>query len=61
MAWEWIAPVGSGVVGVAGLLFGWASSGRSQRLTAALAKEGNAHAQALAQAANGRSWSGRRR
>jgi hypothetical protein len=52
VAWEWIAPVGSGVVGVAGLVFGWAASGRSQRLTAALARESNAHAQALAKAAN---------
>lgn len=52
VAWDWIAPLGSGVIGVAGLLFGWASSGRSQRQTAALAREGNEHARALASAAN---------
>lgn len=51
MAWDWIAPVGSGVVAVAGLTFGWATSVRSQRQTADLAREGNRHAQALAELA----------
>lgn len=46
---DWITPVGSGVVAVAGLTFGWASTVRSQRQTAELAREGNRHAQALAE------------
>jgi hypothetical protein len=46
---DWITPVGSGVVAVAGLLFGWATSVRSQRQTAELARESNRHAQALAE------------
>ena len=49
MAWDWVTPVGSGVVAVAGLAFGWATSVRSQRQTAELAREGNRHAQALAE------------
>ena len=51
MAFDWITPVGSGVVAVAGLVFGWATSVRSQRQTADLAREGNRHAQALAELA----------
>jgi hypothetical protein len=51
VAWDWISPIGSGVVGLAGLLFGWASTVRSQRQTAELAREGNRHAQALAESA----------
>ncbi|MBU2664969.1 hypothetical protein KOI35_15810 [Actinoplanes bogorensis] len=51
MAWDWVTPVGSGVVAVAGLVFGWATSVRSQRQTAELAREGNRHAQALAELA----------
>jgi hypothetical protein len=49
VAWDWITPVGSGVVAVAGLAFGWATTVRSQRQTADLAREGNRHAQALAE------------
>jgi hypothetical protein len=48
---EWITPVGGGVVALAGLLFGWATSVRSQRQTAELAREGNTHARALAELA----------
>jgi hypothetical protein len=48
---DWIAPVGSGLVALAGLAFGWASTVRSQRQTAELAREGNRHAQALAELA----------
>jgi hypothetical protein len=48
---EWITTVGSGLVALAGLAFGWASSVRSQRQTAELAREGNRHAQALAELA----------
>ena len=51
MAWDSIGTIGSGVVGLAGLLFGWASTVRSQRQTAELAREGNRHAQALAEQA----------
>ncbi len=49
MAREWIAPVGSGVVAVAGIAFGWASAVRSQKQTADLARQNNLHAQALAE------------
>ncbi|MCY1139439.1 hypothetical protein OWR29_15680 [Actinoplanes sp. Pm04-4] len=48
---DWITPVGSGVVAVAGLIFGWATTVRSQRQTAELARENNRHAQALAELA----------
>jgi hypothetical protein len=51
VALDWITPVGSGVVAVAGVVFGWASTVRSQRQTADLAREGNRHAQALAEMA----------
>jgi hypothetical protein len=51
VATDWITPVGGGVVALAGLVFGWASSVRSQRQTAELAREGNRHAQALAELA----------
>jgi hypothetical protein len=46
---DWITPVGGSVVAVAGLVFGWASTVRSQRQTAELARENNRHAQALAE------------
>jgi hypothetical protein len=46
---DWLSPIGSGMVAVAGLLFGWASTVRSQRLTSELAREANRHAQALAE------------
>ena len=49
VAWDWVTPVGSGVVAVAGLAFGWASAVRSQRQTGDLAREGNRHAQVLAE------------
>lgn len=48
---DWITPVGSAVVAVAGLVFGWATSVRSQRQTADLAREGNQHARAVAELA----------
>jgi hypothetical protein len=51
VAWDWVIPAGSAVVGAAGLLFGWASTVRGQRQTAELAREGNRHAQALAESA----------
>ena len=51
MAWDWITPVGSGVVAVAGLVFGRAPSVRSQRQTADLARENNQHARAVAELA----------
>lgn len=51
MAWDWIGPAGSGLVGVAGVVFGWATAVGSRRQTAELAREGNRHAQALADAA----------
>ncbi|BFU43927.1 hypothetical protein [Krasilnikovia sp. MM14-A1004] len=51
MAWDWITPVGSAVVAIAGLGFGWATSVRSQRQAAELAKEGNRHARSLAELA----------
>jgi hypothetical protein len=51
VALDWITPVGGGVVAVAGVVFGWASTVRSQRQTADLAREGNRHAQALAELA----------
>jgi hypothetical protein len=51
VAWDWVVPAGSAVVGAAGLLFGWASTVRSQRQTAELAREGNRHAQSLAELA----------
>jgi hypothetical protein len=46
-----ITAVASGVVALAGLVFGWATTVRSQRQTAELAREGNRHAQALAELA----------
>jgi hypothetical protein len=49
VAMDWVTPAGSGVVAVAGLVFGWATTVRSQRQTAELAREGNRHAQALAE------------
>jgi hypothetical protein len=49
VAWDWITPAGSAVVGAAGLLFGWATTVRSQRQSADLARESNRHAQALAE------------
>jgi hypothetical protein len=51
VAWDWISPVGSGLVGVAGVAFGWATAVGSRRQTAELAREGNRHAQALADTA----------
>jgi hypothetical protein len=51
VAADWITSIGGGLVAVAGLAFGWASSVRSQRQTAELAREGNRHAQALAELA----------
>jgi hypothetical protein len=51
VATDWITPVGSGVIALAGLVFGWASTVRSQRQTGELAREGNRHAQALAELA----------
>jgi hypothetical protein len=51
VAWDWFAPVSSGVVALAGVAFGWATSVRSQRQTAELAREANRHAQALAELA----------
>ncbi|WP_250006283.1 hypothetical protein [Actinoplanes sp. M2I2] len=48
---DWLTPIGGGVVALAGILFGWATSVRSQRQTAGLAREGNRHAQALAELA----------
>jgi len=51
VATDWITPVGGGVVALAGLVFGWATTVRGQRQTAELAREGNRHAQALAELA----------
>jgi hypothetical protein len=51
VAWDWIGPAGSGLVGVAGVVFGWATAVGSRRQTAELAREGNRHAQALADTA----------
>jgi hypothetical protein len=45
---DWVTPVGSGVVAVAGVVFGWATTVRGQRQTAELSRESNHHAQALA-------------
>ena len=49
VGWDWITPAGSAAVAVAGVVFGWATAVRSQRQTADLAREGNRHAQALAE------------
>ena len=51
MPWDWITPLGGAAVGVAGVVFGWATAVRSQRQTAELARESNRHAQALADSA----------
>jgi hypothetical protein len=52
MAWEWVASVSSGAIGVAGVLFGWSSSRHSEQQTEALAEQGNRHARAMAELSN---------
>jgi len=52
VAWEWVASASSGVVGVAGIVFGWSAGRRSQQQTEALAEQGNRHARAMAELAD---------
>jgi hypothetical protein len=52
VAWEWVASVSSGMVGVAGIIFGWSAGRRSQQQTEVLAEQGNRHAHAMAELGN---------